>query len=130
MYIFTLVDDVRKVIETVRAEHGEFTLAMLYNSGSLQTGSSWNLIVSAPWTDKLGVGEATHLIANALNQGLDLQDKTAISRVTVLKTYDPFVRDMTRLYPVSGPGGVPLNQVAAGQITEGSAFVLYSQRAA
>ncbi len=130
MYIFTLVDDVREVVEKLRTERGDFTLAMLYNSGALQAGSSWNLIVSAPWTDELGISEATHLIAEALNRGLEPQDKGAISRVTVLKTSDPFVRDMTKLYPVAGPGGAPLNQVTAGQITEGSAFVLYSQRAA
>jgi hypothetical protein len=130
MYIFTLVDDVRSVVEKLRADHGEFTLAMLYNSGTLQAGSSWNLIVCAPWTDRIGVSEATHLIADALNKGLESQDKAAISRVTVLKSSDPFVRDMTKLYPVSGPGGAPLHQVTAGQITEGSAFVLYSRRAA
>jgi hypothetical protein len=130
MYIFTLVDDVRNVLEKLRAEHGEFTLAMLYNTGSLQAGSSWNLIVSASWTDMLGLGDATHLVADALGKGLESQDKAAISRVTVLKTSDQFVRDMTKLYPVSAPGGAPLHQVTAGQITEGSAFVLYSQRAA
>jgi hypothetical protein len=130
MYIFTLVDDVRKVIELLKREHGDFSLAMLYNSASLQAPSSWNLIVSAPWTDKLGTANATRLIADALDRNLEMQDKGAISRITVLKTSDRFVRDMTKLYPVAGPDGTPLSTITAGEVSEGSAFVLYSRRAA
>lgn len=130
MYIFTLVDDVRKIIELLKKQHGDFSLAMLYNSGSLQAPSSWNLIISAAWADKMGIAETTHLIAKALAEHLEPQDKAAISRITVLKTTDPFVRDMTTLYPVSGPDGTPLSTVTAGEVSEGSAFVLYSLRAA
>jgi hypothetical protein len=130
MYILTLVDDVRKVVDGLRKTHGDFSLVMLYNNSSLQAGSNWNLIVSSNWTDEMGVAAATRLIADALGKGLETQDKGAISRVTVLKTNDPFVRDMTKLYPVEGPGGSPLHTVTAGSVSEGSAFVLYSQRAA
>jgi hypothetical protein len=126
MYIFTLVDDVEKVVENLREHHGEFTLAMLYNN-LLDADTSWNLIVSGPWTDALGVGEATRIIALALNQGLGAESQHAISRVTVLKTSDPFVRDMIRLYPVRDGARVPVAHVTAGQIAEGSGFVLYSQ---
>jgi hypothetical protein len=131
VYIFTLVDDVQKIIERLRAEQGDFTLAMLYNSGPLQAGSSWNLIVSAPWTDRMGVAEATRMIVYALSDGLDLQDKGAISRVTVLPASDPFVKDMTELYPNTRPAArTTVPQVSGGQVTEGSGFILYSQKAA
>jgi hypothetical protein len=127
MYIFTLVADVRKVIEGLRAIRGEFKLAMLYNL-DLDASTNWNLIVSSDWTDALGTPEATKVIARELHQRLGLENKAAISRVTVLKTSDPFVRDMARLYPMMSPGGgVPLKQVAAGGITEGAGFVFYSQ---
>jgi hypothetical protein len=130
MYIFTLVGDVRKVLDRLRAERGDFTLAMLYNS-TLEADSSWNLIVSGPWTDKLGTAEATRVIAQALHEGLGLENRPAISRVTVLKLSDPFVKDMTTLYPVVGAGeGVPVSQVLTGEVREGSGFVFYSQRAA
>jgi hypothetical protein len=78
------------VIEELR-KRGEFTLAMLYNS-ALDAQSSWNLIVSAPWADEMGVADATRLIAGALNESLGLENQRAISRITVLKTSDPFVR--------------------------------------
>jgi hypothetical protein len=126
MYIFTLVEDVKKVVEMLRGR-GDYKLAMLYNS-DLDAATNWNLIVSSEWADQLGVPEATRVIAHALHESLGAENRAAISRITVLKTSDPFVRDMTRLYPVLGrEGGVPLGQVTAGDITEGAGFVFYSQ---
>ena len=128
MPVFTLVSDVRKVIETLRGRYGEYKLAMLYNSGALDVPTNWNLIVSSDWTDGLGIAEATRRIAHELHLGLGLENRAAVSRVTVLRTNDPFVRDMTHLHPVSGhQGGIPISQVVAGGITEGAGFVFYSQ---
>jgi len=128
MYIFTLVGDVRKVIERLRKQRGEFRLAMLFNN-ALEAESGWNLIVSATWTDETGTATAIHTIARALNEVLGAENRNSISRITVLKTSDPFVKDMTSLYPVTGEG-VPLRQVTAGRVTEGSGFIFYSQKAA
>ena len=50
-------------------------------------------------------------------------------RITVLKSSDPFVRDMTKLYPVT-EGPIPIGQVTAGEVTEGSGFVFHSQQVA
>jgi hypothetical protein len=128
MPVFTLVSDVRKVIETLRVKYGEYKLAMLYNSAALDLPTNWNLIVSSDWTDNLGIAEATRRIAHELHLGLGLENRPAVSRVTVLKATDPFVRDMTHLYHVSTQqGGLPLCQVVAGGITEGAGFVFYSQ---
>jgi hypothetical protein len=127
MYIFTLVGDVKKVIEILRHRYGDYKLAMLFNS-DLDAPTNWNLIVSSEWTDDLGVSEAIKIIARTLHESLGLENKGAISRITVLKTNDPFVRDMTHIYPVpGGQGGIPLSQVTAGGITEGAGFVFYSQ---
>lgn len=127
MYIFTLVADVRKVVEGLRLTRGEFKLAMLYNL-DLDASTNWNLIISSDWTDALGTPEATKVIAHELHRRLGLENKAAVSRVTILKTSDPFVRDMARLYPMLSPGGgVPLKQVTAGGVTEGAGFVFYSQ---
>ncbi|HKV48488.1 MAG TPA: hypothetical protein VJN69_10390 [Candidatus Acidoferrales bacterium] len=126
MYSKTLVEDVAIVVDLLRQQNGELSLAMLYNEGPLQTRSNWNLIVSASWIDSVGTAEATRRIAKLLGEMLDAQSKLAISRITALKTSDPFVQDMTRLYQVSGPTAFPLATVTAGSIDEGSAFVLYS----
>ena len=127
MYIFTLVSDVKKVVEILRGRYGDFKLAMLYNS-ALNLSSNWNLILAADWTDKLGITEATHLIAREVHQNLSMENRPAVSRVTVLSTGDPFVRDMTRLYPVlTREGGVPLSHITAGDVTDGAGFLIYSQ---
>ena len=128
MYIGTLVDSMRKLVDGLRSQRGDFALAMLYNSGGLNSTSNWNLIVSAAWTDEIGKFDATHLIAQALHDELDSEHQPAISRITVLKTDDPFVRDMNFLYPVAPGGkGVPVALVTAGDISEGGGFVLYSR---
>lgn len=129
MDIFMSVKDIETVIGKVRAERGEFTLAMLYNN-SLEAKSSWNLIVSAPWLDQMTLTAGTRLIADTLNRNLGLENQVSVSRVTVLKTSEPFVRDMTNLYPVLTPGfPIPVNQLTAGEMS-GSGFILYSQAAA
>jgi len=128
VYIGTLVDSVHKVVDTLRSKHGELTLAMLYNSGGLNSTSSWNLIVSAPWADEMGKFDATHLVAQALHDGLDSEHQIAISRVTILSTDDHFSRDMNFLYPVPpGSKGVPVALVTAGDVSEGGGFVLCSR---
>ncbi len=125
MYISTLVADVQKVLLMLRVEHGEFKLAILYNT-DVGGQTNWNLIVSSEWADRLGIPQATRVIAQELHQGLSLENKGALSRVTVLKTDDPFVEDMMNLYPEIGDiTGVPLKQVTAGGVNEGGAFVFY-----
>jgi hypothetical protein len=95
----------------------------------LESELGWNLIVSASWTDEARAAASIHAIARALNEELGMENRNSISRITVLNTTDPFVRDMTSLYPVAGPDGVPISQVTAGQVTEGGGFVFYSQKA-
>ncbi|MGB2624021.1 MAG: hypothetical protein WA857_21455 [Candidatus Acidiferrum sp.] len=127
MHIATLVTDVLKIVEVLRDRRGDLVLAMLYNSTEGAT-SSWNLIISAPWADKLGVVEATRAITHELSLGLSLENRSAISRVTVLKTIDPFVRDMTGLFQVSDPTTrLPISNVAPDGIPVGSGYVFYSQ---
>jgi hypothetical protein len=126
MHISTLVADVLKVVEILRNRRGDLVLAMLCSSEGAT--SSWNLIISAPWADKLGVVEATRAITHELSLGLGLEKRSAISRVTVLKTSDPFVRDMTALFQVSDPGTrLPVSNVAPDGIPVGSGYVFYSQ---
>ena len=130
MYIFTLVADVHKAVEKLRLQRGEYKLAMLFNS-ALDLTSNWNLIVSSDWTDSVGIAEATRLIAQELHTSVGLENRPSVSRVTVLKTADPFVRDMTQFMAKSYPvlprkGGVPLSYLTAAGVT-GAGFVFYSQ---
>lgn len=130
MYNFTLVGEAYKSIERLRLQRGEYKLAMLHNS-QLDLSSNWNLIISADWTDRLGTAEATRVIVDALYENVHVENRGALSRVTVLRTTDPFVRDMTQfvsqLYPVlPRQGGVPVSQVTADGVA-GAGYVFYSQ---
>lgn len=131
MDIFALVDEIRFVLDGLRRQHGEFVLAMLYNKGGMGTAYGWNLIVAAPWTDEMGRTKAISTVVRALEERLGPTRRAGISRVTVLKTSDPFVREMVFLYPAAVPAGpgVPVAHVAAGDVNEGSGYVFYSQRA-
>lgn len=129
MYSSTLVGEVRRVVEAVKATYGEFKLAMLYNS-HLDARTNWNLIVAADWADERGVAEATRIIAEELHKQVGPENRSAVSRITVLRTSDPFVMDMARLHPyASSGGGVWLTQVAAGDVTEGAGYIYYAQPA-
>lgn len=127
MVVFTLVTDIEKVIERLRAARGDFALAMLYNR-TLEAGLGWNLIVSAYWLDQMSLAEGTRLIANTLNQSVGGENQRSISRVTVLKTSDPFVQEMTNLYPVAIGSRLPINPLPVGEMF-GSGLILFSQKA-
>jgi hypothetical protein len=128
MYISTLVDDVQKVVEELRTEHGDFVLAMLYARNE-SADSGWNLIVSAQWTDHIETADATRLVIQALSAGLDSENKRSISRVTVLPTTDPFVREIVSYYQVASPGaGQWIRNVSADGVPIGNGFLFYSQQ--
>jgi len=125
--IWTTPGDVQKVVETLRSQRGEFSLAMLYNEDAASS-TGWNLIVSAPWTDALGLPEATGIVVRALSEGLSLENKHAISRVTVLPTNDRFVREIASLYQISSPSsGQWVQNTSAAGIPIGAAFIFYSR---
>ena len=56
-----------------------------------------------------------------------MENRSAVGRIIVLRTTDPFVRETTRLYPVlTMEGGTPLSQITAGGIMDGAGYLLYS----
>jgi|SRR5579863_5206144 len=125
--ISTTVPDVQKVVEALKHQHGEFSLAMLYKEDGLsETG--WNLIVASPWADRLGRAEATRAVTRALSEGLNLENKQAISRITILPTKDRFVAEITARYQVASPGaGQWIQNASAAGIPIGTAFIFYSR---
>ncbi len=128
MYLATLVSDIQKVLEGLRVSRGAFALAMLYSSFEGGEGG-WNLIVSGPWADELGSSEATLVVARALQQGLGMENRPLISRVTVLPTNDPFVMEITSLFHVAGPGSaVHITNSTFGGVHVPRGVLFYAQR--
>jgi hypothetical protein len=100
---------------------------MLYNRAE-EASTGWNLIVAAPWADELGVADSTEVIVRELSQNLGLENKTAISRVTVLKTDDSFVRAMNDYFNSIPPQGVqPVRNIVVDGVPIGSGYVFFSE---
>jgi hypothetical protein len=126
-YIATFQPDLRRVLQRLMAERGGLALAMLYK-GTDASETAWNLIVAAPWTDKLGRAQATEVVIRALSQELSLENKPIISRVTVLSTTDRFVREITSAYQVASPGAEQwVTNISAAGIPIGVGYIFYSQ---
>ncbi len=128
MPVSTLVSNVRRILEGLRVTHGPFVLAMLYSS-SEEEGTGWNLIISAPWADQAGVDAATSEVIHALSLDLSLENRSAIARVTVLPTSDPFVREVTSNFNVSSPGAEQaVRNFTADGVPVGSGHIFFSQQ--
>ena len=126
--IETLTTDVQKVLEQLSVEHGTFSLAMLYKrDDTSETG--WNLIIASSWADRMGKAEATHRVVEALSDGLGLENKRSISRVTVLPGKDAFVRGITSSYQIATPGtGQWVRNIAEAGVPIGTGYIFYSQQ--
>lgn len=75
---------------------------MLYKRNDTpETG--WNLIIAAPWADRLGRAQAIRVVTRVLSDELSSENKLIISRVTVLPTKDQFVREITAHYGAVNP---------------------------
>ena len=126
----TLVDEIEKIVERLRQARGELVLAMLYSSFEGGDGG-WNFIVSAPWTDKLGMVESIRVLAEALRSGLSKENISEISRVTPLETGDPFVRAITSVISAAGPGTrANISNSNFGGVPIPRGILFYSQREA
>ncbi len=124
----TLVTDpsplARQVAEFLQgmAQHkGDFALAMLVPS---ETGLSdrWNLVLSAPWIDRDGLGATIPTITTSLLKHLSSVNAHKLERVSVLPTTDRLVVTMTVLR-------IPLGEVYLVQYLPGAedAVVLLAQ---
>lgn len=127
MVVKTLVSDVRKILDQIRAVRGPFVLAMLYNRAE-EANTGWNVIIAAPWADELGVADSTEAMVRELSFNLGLENKTAISRVTVLKTDDSFVSAMNDYFSLVPLHGVQLmRNIVVDGVPIGSGYVFFSE---
>jgi hypothetical protein len=98
-----LEKQVKKFLQTMSREHGDFVLAMLVPS---QAGLSdrWNLVLSAPWIDRGGLAATIPTITSSLVEHLSGANAHKLERISVLPTSDQFVVRLMGL-------GVPLGEI-------------------
>jgi hypothetical protein len=117
----SLVRQVADFLQGMTGQRGDFTLAMLVPS---ETGLSdkWNLVLSAPWIDREGLGATIPAITSALLKHLSRVNAHKLERVSVLPTADRLVNTMSGMR-------IPLGQVYLVQYAPhgGDAIVLLAE---
>lgn len=122
----SLTEQLLDSIAALAEKRGEFTLVMLVPSGS-GLSDSWNLVVSAKWTDEKGFHVAIPIISSSLREHLSKANGSKISRISVLGTTEPLVTELKSLdIPLGTAYRVEMFALAARGIEE--AIVLVAQQ--
>ena len=120
-----LVNELRHILTLLQQEHGHMILCMLKAVEAEM--NDWNLIVSTQVYDDLSTKEALSQLVNLTNTHLSPEIRKHILRFTILKTSDPFVREMTTTYQnIHIPQYI--QSVYIGNIFIEKAIILASQR--
>jgi len=82
-------------IRQIANQRGPFTLVMLLPSDSNTSDSQWNAVFSAKWLDPLSLREAVKSISDELKGTLPDGAFAKIQRVSILRTTESFVREVT-----------------------------------
>jgi hypothetical protein len=93
-----LVKEFRKVIKIIRQKHEHIALAMI-KAFDIDI-RLWNFIISISEYDDLYVGDALRDFITIVDNNIDKKVKKEIMRFTVLKTDDPFVKEINRIFKV------------------------------
>ncbi|MFZ0955604.1 MAG: hypothetical protein WAN60_04625 [Candidatus Sulfotelmatobacter sp.] len=85
-----LVRETVEFLQQMTQQMGDFALAMLLQSES-GLSDKWNLVLSAPWIDREGLGATIPTITTSLLKHLSKVNAHKLDRVSVLPTSDPLV---------------------------------------
>lgn len=85
-----MIGAIRKIAD----QKGPFALVMLLPS-SAHDAAEWNAVFSAEWLDPLSLREAVKSMFNVLRATLPESAIAKIQRVSVLRTTESFVREVT-----------------------------------
>jgi hypothetical protein len=104
-----MTDAIRKIGD----RKGSFTLAMLIPTSVHP--EEWNAVFSAKWLDPLSLGEAVRTLFNELRSDLSDSAISKVQRVSVLRTTESFVREITTDL------GIPI-QLGTAHVVQSFAF--------
>jgi hypothetical protein len=92
-----LVNQLRKLARTVEKKAGPIALFMLL-APDIETEDAWNLMVSARGLDEQSRATAIKQLTEWLRHDVDESHWPRFSRVTVLRTDDPFVKAVNKAF--------------------------------
>lgn len=95
-----LVDKLKAFIKKYEAKRDHFNLAMLLDNEPNSIESSYTLLLSSKWLDNKSPKQAVNeVLNNIINEiGVNSDEFKKISRVSVIKTKDPFVYGITSAF--------------------------------
>lgn len=109
----------------VESEKGLFCIFLLIKEYGLS--NKWTIVVSANWLDNLSEKVALNYLIGQLNRVLDAEEIKLISRVSILKTTDSFVVQMSNSYKVS-ESAINIKEFRLNSITLDEVFIIKSQK--
>jgi hypothetical protein len=97
-----LVNKLHNYISKQSKRNKHFNLAMLLDDDPARFDGHYSLLVSSKWLDNKSPRQATNEIMNDIIQevGINSNEFKMISRVSVIKTVDPFVQMLTSAFQV------------------------------
>ena len=107
-----LVKEFRDTMKELSREKGPISLFML--KAFEYDVTDWNLIVSAPTYDNLTLKTALIHLVTILNNHLSQSIRRKIIRSTILKTTDPFVKEINQVFNVTNTVKYVYSSVISG----------------
>jgi len=107
-----LVKEFRKMAKILKQEKGPISLLMLKAFDAQM--NAWNLIVSAPAYDNLMLKVALTDLVTVFNKHLSLAISEQIIRSIILKTTDPFVKEINQAFKVTNTVKYVYSSVISG----------------
>ena len=95
-----MVEKLKNLIRKIESQKGMIALFMLWKDS--QDITKWTVVVSANWIDRMSKRAALDYLIKNLQSTLNRTELNEISRVSILKTSDNFVKSLTQILNISG----------------------------
>ncbi len=122
-----MVDKLKNLVRKIESQKGVIALFMLWKDA--QDISKWTLVVSASWIDRMNQRTALDYFIKTLQSSLTNAELNEISRVSILKTSDNFVKTITQVLNISG-GAARFTQNQIGRYYINDAVIFEAKGAA
>jgi hypothetical protein len=109
-----LVSELRDVVARFEKREGPVVLLLLAGLEAAGVNQVWNVIVSSPAFDHVPRSVALRKLSDYLRRSVDESFWPVISRTTVLRTDDPFVKNLIGRRPKLGSGATLHSLIVSG----------------
>jgi len=122
-----MVENIRKSLREFAEGQNDYSLIMLIPSEPYSLkNTKWSLIISAPWLDKKSHKETLRKLYSLLRKTIPSIELNRLSRISLIKSNDAFVRSVTSEFNV--PDGLKdINNSVINGIQIDKAYILRAQ---